>query len=266
MGNVGFDFPGGRPAFGRLFGRMLEQAVPLMLNQSRFLRYYRYPHYHWATMIGKIIEDIASDGATIVDAPCGDGAISYWLIRSNIGEEYELVDISVRSVDIAKRMYTLDMVKDVRLSINCKNIFDIEPSSRDDIWLLINCLYLLPDIDRLLNQMRDRSRYVIGIFPYIDRKNYLCATHLYPGLNINEMSEYATIEFFRKHGYELEIKHDVTFVAFDCLTSRFHYLPSRLVQRTARILLNPLERFVPRRAGFYWIGVFGRTQSRYGMS
>jgi SAM-dependent methyltransferase len=233
------------------------------LNQPGFLRYRRYPHYHWAKMIGEIIaKDIGSDHATIIDAPCGDGIISYWLIRSNIGHEYELVDISERSIEIARRMNTEDMPKRVRLSISCKDIFDIECSDRDDIWLLINSLYLLPDVDRLLTQMRHRSRYVIGVFPYIHRENYRCFARLHPERNINEMGEYATIRFFKRHGYQLEMRRDVTFVAFHCLTSRFHYLPSRLVQRMACLLLNPAERFVPKRAGFYWLGVFRRAQSR----
>ena len=232
-----------------------------MLNRSRFWRYHRYPHYHWAKTIGQIIaEDVVSSGATIIDAPCGDGAISYWLLQNKIGEKYELVDISERAINIASRMQNWDVANDARLSISCKDIFDIECPSRDDIWLLINSLYLLPDVDRLLSQIRHRSRYVIGLFPYINRKNYRCFERLHPYRNINAMNENETIKFFKKYGYEVERKCDVTFIAFHCLTSRLHYLPSRLVQRTTGLLLNPVERFVPKRAGFYWIGVFARTK------
>ena len=129
-----------------------------MLDFLRFWRYYRYPAHHWAADISQILTQTSMGDAAIIDAPCGDGIISYWLIKRGIRHRYELYDISERTIGVARRMADWKKTRQLELHIEPLDIHQVPLGhGTEDIWLLINSLYLLPEIDQLLSRMRSRA-------------------------------------------------------------------------------------------------------------
>ena len=224
-----------------------------MLDFTRFWRYYRYPHYYWVLAIRDLLRraGIGHEG-TIIDAPCGDGAVAFGLIQHGIGRRFELCDLSERAIRAARRLENWNRSPAVNVTVAHKDIFQLDAGASDhDIWLLINSLFLLPDIDRLVSQLRPRARHIVGLFPYTDHRNYRCYLRLDPHTNIHAMDRDGTVEFFERNGYDLCDSRDVTFIAYHCL-------PTKIARRISRLALMPLERFVPHRNGSYWIGLFAR--------
>jgi SAM-dependent methyltransferase len=223
-----------------------------MMDAWRFWRYYRYPARQWAMSIREILVGLATDDVTLIDAPCGDGVVSYWLIKGGVGRKYELYDISARAIPVAQRMHRWRGAQRTELHIEQKHIFDIPiGTATNDIWLLINSLYLLPDIDRLLNQMHDRVRTIIGIFPRINSTNYKCYISQSPATNINEMGRAETIEFFARHGYLLDEQRDLCHIPLMCVRSK-------LLRLAASYVVNPVAGFYPQKEACYWLGVFSK--------
>ncbi len=218
----------------------------------RFWRYYRYPAQHWASDIRSILTQLSLDQASIIDAPCGDGVVSYWLMKKRIGKCFELYDLSERAISAASKMLRWTKTRDVELRIEHANIHDIPvDTGTEDIWLLINSLFLLPDIDELLRRMRRRARTIIGVFPCITSQNYKRYVAHSPSTNFNEMGQDETVEFFAKHGYRLEHKKEFCYVPI-------LYFRSKYTRLAAGFVVNPIERFFPRKEACYWLAVFSR--------
>jgi hypothetical protein len=217
------------------------------------LRYYRYPYYHWAKALGKALRESDFDeNATIIDAPCGDGAVSYWLMKQGIGRRYELHDLSPREARLASYLRQRPQANQAEVTVTCGDIAQIEVSGRaNDTWLLINSLFLLPDIDNLVERMRPRIQTVVGLFPEITHKNYLAFTQLDPHSNIHAMDRTQTIAFFHRHGYALRTQSGANYIAHQCLRPR-------AIRKYYWLFLNPFEYVVPKRNACYWIGVFSR--------
>lgn len=223
-----------------------------MLDSLRFWRYYRYPARRWTVDIRKFLKQESLEGKTIIDAPCGDGIIAYWLMKAGIGNRYELYDISQRAVSVATRMLDWQGAKEFELHIEQQDIFHV-PLDRgtDDIWLFINSLYLLPNVDELLARMRVRAQTIIGVFPSITSRNYKRFVAQSPNRNINEMERDETIAFFHKHGYQLREQRESCYVPI-------LYLKSKYTRLAAAYLVSPVERFFPQKEACYWMGVFER--------
>lgn len=223
-----------------------------MLDFLRFWRYYRYPAQHWAADIRNILAESSDNQVTIIDAPCGDGVITYWLIKGRVGQRFELYDLSERAVTAAQKITDWKKASQFELRVEQRNIHDLPvDQGKNDVWLLINSLFLLPDIDQLLGRMRRRAKTIIGVFPRITSENYKCYAAQSPGTNINEMGQDETIEFFAKHGYRLQQKHEFCYVPI-------LYFKSKYMRLAASYLVNPIERLFPRREACYWLGVFSR--------
>ena len=146
-----------------------------MLDVVKFWRFYRHPVQRWAIEIRDVLTQLPVGDATIVDAPCGDGVIAYWLIKQGVGKRYELYDLSSRLTDRAAQMIDWPKSKNFELRVEARDIHDIPLDGRtDDIWLLINSIFLLPDIDRMMERMRSRAKTIIAIFPIVTSKNTKC--------------------------------------------------------------------------------------------
>ena len=211
------------------------------------LAYFYYPQYRWAKRLCALLPPYLTDGDTqIVDAPCGDGVISYWLLRSGrFAHRFQLFDRSPESIAQVER-FTAGHPAATAAACDIFTIPAAEP--RRDVWLLVNSLYLLPEIDRLVAQMRPRFRVIIGIFPHLDRPNiryYIRRTGR--DENINRMNVAETVAFFARHGYRLEHREDLGFI------SQFRWSGPGL-----RRLFNLLEPLAGKRQGNYWLGVFVR--------
>ena len=173
-----------------------------------FLFYYRYPQNLWAKKIFKVISKLHfNEKIKIIDAPCGDGIITYWL-KKKLQNEFELYDISEEQIKIAQE----------RLDLSCIYKCDISNLKLDNkysnIWLLINSLYLLNDVKQIILNNKSID-YIIGVFPNIREMNYHCyKTSINSKINTNEMDIDETISFFglkcqsnRKNGRGFWVSH-----------------------------------------------------------
>lgn len=206
--------------------------------------YFRYPQYIWASEIYSILKGIDKlNERRIVDAPCGDGIISFWLKRKLKNLQFELYDLSEECVEIARRF-----IPDV--NIICKDIFDVETKNRtEDVWLFINSLYCLKDGEMLIGRYSERMSYIIAVFPYIDHPNYHCFFKKNPDfINYSEMDQGQTIQLFRKHGYDLSFEKNVIHIPYYCYRNF----------RGKLMLLNIIDRFFKANSGAYWISLFKR--------
>jgi hypothetical protein len=216
-------------------------------------RYYYYPQYHWARAIARdIVELNLPSQCTLYDAPCGDGVISYWLRqnRSLCHLKFELSDISEHSIANARRWaYRYSNVSVIKQDLN-----QLPPTSRsDDVWLLINSLFLFKDTAALVAKLRPRFQYIIGVFPHIARENYqLFLQRPNSSENPSAMDQRETISFFERQGYHLNKLSNHTF--FSIYRYRI-----RSVRRIAHCLFNLLDPLFTGNHGYYWMGVFYRT-------
>ena len=224
-----------------------------MLDFLRFWRFYRYPAQRWTVDIREILSQRSLENKTIIDAPCGDGVITYWLMKAGLGKRYELYDLSERAIAVAGRIGDWSKAKPFEMHVECQDIFKI-PVDRgtDDVWLFINSLFLLPNIDELMSRMRPRAQTIIAVFPQITSQNYKGFVSQAPGRNISEMGQDETIAFFAKHGYLLSDQRDFCYVPILRLKSKYTRL-------AASYLVNPIERLFPRQEACYWLGVFDRN-------
>ena len=211
------------------------------------LSYYYYPQYPWAKRLGMLLRPYLQDPATaVVDAPCGDGVITYWMLRSgHFKNPFELFDLSPELIAKAQTIRAAYP----QLTATSADIGAIPVAGRSaDLWLLVNSLYLLPDIDGLVDRVRPRFRTVVGVFPYIDRENYrryLQFTERWE--NANAMEDAETVRFFARHGYRLDHREDAT-----------HLSQYRWNVRGARRFLNVLDPLFQGRPGNYWLAIFSR--------
>jgi len=221
-----------------------------------WLAYRQYPQKIWASEIITLLNEIGISEKGIIDAPCGNGIISYWLLMNKIKTQFFLYDISEERCAIAKKIIK-KYDKDNRVKVESKNIYELEKFEQKNIWLLINSLYLLDDLDNLLHIIRDtaNSEYVIGIFPYLNKRNYECLKKADPsieGININTMTANETIDFFSANGYELCKKKDITCIPIYC------YARNPFVQIILSPFFNLLDRFLRNNNGYYWVASFKR--------
>jgi len=210
--------------------------------------YYKHPQFIWAQEIYKILTSGLIDGLSerqIIDAPCGDGVISFWLKKKLPNLSLDLYDLDESLIKIAQS-YCGNVKTEVQ------SIFDLAIEGKNNVWLLVNSLYCLPDKDKLLDHLGPKVEYIIAVFPHIEHKNYRIFLAQNPGFaNPNAMSQSMTIDFFLKHRFKNILKKDVTFIppyAFK------HIGLGGLTKRTLNVL-DPLFKGMD---GSYWLAVFAR--------
>ena len=214
-------------------------------------RYYRYPQYIWARQLRATLAHLpAAPTATVVDAPCGDGIVSFWLQRWLPDTRLELYDISENCIRIAQTNLP-PTVKIIRADVR-----DIPAEPADDVWLLVNSLYLLPEAEAVLKRLRERMAHVIGIFPRLDHRNYRCYFRRFPHLsNPSAANAKETLRLFQSCGYKSLWLSSSIFIPFHCLA-----LPG--LDWFSHRLFNLLDPFFARIAApCYWLGVFERTKN-----
>lgn len=226
-----------------------------MSDLTRFTRFYRYPYFHWGKAITSLLQtaDI-SDDAIFVDAPCGDGVVTFWGVKNGLGKSFELYDLSEKDIRRAERLKNWHRMrgKDIRVERADVHDIPIRSESARDVWFLINSLFLLPKIDALIERMRPRIEHIVGLFPVVESRNYQCYKKRNPTINANEMSRNQILKFFAKHGYDQRGSVDASFIPHHCLQ------PMRL-QQVARYAMNPIGNVVSRKDPCYWAGLFTRV-------
>ncbi len=205
--------------------------------------YYQYPQYLWANEIYSLIQKYnLLERRTLIDAPCGNGVISYWLHKKFNINRIELIDNSEKDIETAEKYLPF-------MDISCKNILDLDSNLiKDDIWLFINSLYCLNDGELIINHLKKRSKYIIGIFPHIDHINYKSFFEKNPNfINPTELNVSDTIRLFNSAGYDLLYKNSITYFPYHKYTFS-----------GSRIIFNLFDNFFSARKGAYWISLFKR--------
>ncbi len=210
--------------------------------------YYRHPQYLWTHTLRRMLKDtLPSSDGTVIDAPCGDGIITYWLGRSFPSLSFELYDRSAASVA------RVTQLQPWLPRVEVGDIRDVSATAGDSIWLLINSLYLLPDIDSLVDRLHPRMKHVLAVFPYTDHANYHAYFKRHPTeQNVNAMTHAQTLSFMADHDYDLVEVSDATYVPFHRLAmGPIHVVTARLFN----IVDTCLSRHLP---PCYWIARFIR--------
>jgi len=207
---------------------------------------YRYPQFIWAQEISTVLASGLIKNLNerrIIDAPCGDGIISFWLRKRFPDLRLELYDIDKSLVETAQRN-----IKNV--VVEAESVFDLVLEGNDNIWLLVNSLYCLPDKEKLLAHFRPEVEYIIAVFPHIDHINYKTFLKNNPGfVNPGAMSQAMTIDLFLAHGFKHILLKDVTHIPHFTLNK------VRMGGLTKRIL-NILDPLFKSKNGSYWLAVF----------
>ena len=213
--------------------------------------YYRYPQYIWAQEINGIlgsglIRDLPS--RKIVDAPCGDGIISFWVRKKHPNLNFDLYDLDESLVKRAQNNCP-------NTSASVQSIFDISLDGESNIWMLINSLYCLPDKEALLNHLVGNVEYIVGVFPHTDHINYQAFLEKNPEFkNTSAMGQAATIKFFSDYGFKRVFLKDVGFIP------QYARSGFRLPWITKRAL-NFVDRFYSHRKACYWLAVFEKDKN-----
>lgn len=172
---------------------------------------YKYPQYIWANDIGQLIGqlDVMQETDHIYDVPCGVGLVAH-NISLKIESEYHAYDIDQSKIEFADKYLGGGLVE---YGVNNIYTLKFEPNST---WVFVNSLYLLKDINIVIEKNKKNLSYIIGVFPYLKTNNYrYFKSQIDPFLNVNEMDKTETIEFFKEAGYELLTSRD---------TVRYSYL------------------------------------------
>ena len=79
--------------------------------------YYKYPQYLWTKEIYSIIKEYdILQSRRLIDAPSGNGIISYWLHKNHNINDIELVDNDSQRLEAAKKYMS-------SFKISCVKIF-----------------------------------------------------------------------------------------------------------------------------------------------
>jgi len=225
----------------------------MIIRSLADIYYYRYPQYVWAMEAAHIMHQTMANESRlrILDAPGGDGIMTYWLARNSPNLDFDLIDICQKQLSRAHKYITLQNV-----TILYQDIYQMQFKAKEQyVWLLINSLFIFPDIDTLLAKAYGNVKYIIGIFPYIHRINYRCFFRNHPNFtNPSAMNKQDTIAFFKKHNYELLDVRETTFIPFHC------YFKSGLYSVALRLfnLLNDL--YKEKGKGAYWLALLQRKE------
>ncbi|MBN2487378.1 MAG: methyltransferase [Bacteroidales bacterium] len=211
-----------------------------------FFDYSIYPQVVWAKEINQILNSSLlknSNNYTIVDAPCGNGVITYWVKKKQKNRKFLLYDIDERLLDIVNKN-----LKGV--SWYNADIFKLNLETSENIWLFINSLYCLPEGEKLIETMSKQMKYVIAVFPYIGHPNYKAFLAANPDFkNPSAMTEPETLALFEKYGYKTILKKGCTFISY-------HKIRPTILLKASKRLLAPIERLWGKNSPAYWLAVF----------
>jgi hypothetical protein len=165
--------------------------------------FFVYPQYIFAKHICKLIfRNIDTDDINFIDAPCGNGVISYWMSKYLPNSKFNLYDIDKNSIDTFNTVNT-----NLNIVTEQKDIVDIDIDinhKKTNILLLINSLYLLTERDSFIENLTGVD-YIVGVFPNINGKNFDCfLNYIYKNeFEIDAMTVEQTNVFFKEKGYEM---------------------------------------------------------------
>ena len=155
----------------------------------------RSPQKNFYLSVRDILTLIRQDDSSIsriLDCPGGDGTITKALAK-------DYPDITFTCLDISQ--YEISKLQNVRLPNNLKaslgDLHKLTISNNEyDIWLIINSLFLLPNLDDVLKKL-NKFKYVIVIIPNIKSHNFELFNSQHHGVNIHKLSLQDVIDHFQ---------------------------------------------------------------------
>jgi hypothetical protein len=185
---------------------------------------HKYPQNVWVNQILSIVKSKTiklPDNAVYFDAPCGNGIIGNLLFKELKNIKIELLD---NDPVLIQSNYT--EIQDPNFKVRVGDIFENSPAGNDNIWLLINSLYCLPKSDELIESKKDSMKYIIGVFPDIDSKNFKFFKKKNPDFeNPSLLDLDSTIQLFENHNYNLIYKKDIIKIPFHIWNNKLQNLP-----------------------------------------
>jgi len=220
-----------------------------MINFSQ-----KYPQYKWAMKIKEIVksgEIDVSDDTKFIDAPCGNGIIGGILQKEFPEFKFYLVDNNqnLNNSPYIKAPYFKSVSHQVA------DIFEYRSNGKNNVWLFINSLYCLPDKEKLLLAQASSYKYIIAVFPDINKPNYKYFRRKNPSfVNPSSMTIVETIDFFSKYNFKVQSKNSITKIAFHRYTELFNKM--KLPLYLQNLFLNCLDSLCFFSNGNYELVVF----------
>ena len=214
---------------------------------------HKYPQSIWASEIVKLLKSNPDYSfGTIVDAPCGNGIIGNLVSKELDNPRILLLD---NDTSLSKSPYVINEKIDYRI----EDIFEFQIEGNNNTWLLINSLYCLPDSDKLISGGKDKFKYIIAVFPNIKSSNYKYFIKKNPNFsNPSAIDIASTINLFKKNGYDLKSKSNITKVPFHKWNSFFGAMKLPFIfKNIIYLIFNKLLFFL---SGHYTIIAFKRSE------
>ncbi len=163
------------------------------------IKYLRHPQYLWAKQIYKILKGKIQDDTLIVDCPCGNGTLSFWLSRW-LKNQFVAIDIDESAIAYAKKFI---YAQNVQCSVGDINDIPEKYCNQNAVLLCINSLFLLPNAKQLPQKFSKSFKYVICVCPNPNSRNYKKFIRKNPNVNVSEMSHKEIIDIFEQANYKL---------------------------------------------------------------
>lgn len=180
---------------------------------------HKYPQSKWGLKIVKILRLLNIDkSASIVDAPCGNGIIA-WFVKS------AMPDNPVMAFDLNEDLLKSPYLENQNIRSLKLDVFKQQLEGNNHVWLLINSLYCLPDKDELIEANKAYYKYIICLVPDSNKVNFKTFTKQHPDFqNPSLMSIKSTIDFFNNHNYRLLTNEGITSLPFHWLNRTIFFL------------------------------------------
>lgn len=137
---------------------------------NKIISKYHYPQYVWGREIVDYLSKSGLKVKKIIDAPCGNGEVSYYLSKIKDCTVYGY-DISTECISNAKNNFNIK-----NIIFEQKDIFDVLENQKEiDVFCLINSLFLLNNQELLLKKIRiklSNDGVLLLVIPNIESVNY----------------------------------------------------------------------------------------------
>ncbi len=219
--------------------------------------FHKYPQNIWANAIISLFKNgtvKADPFSCLYDAPCGNGIIGNLVFKGLKNKKMIMLDNDER---LLQSPYI--QIDDPNFKYTVGDIFAYEPEGTDNVWLLINSLYCLPDTEKLLVSKKIFFKFIIGIFPDIESSNFTYFRKKNPEFkNPSLMDKDQTIAFFLKVGYKPVFSKRICKMPFHKWNYWFDKLKIHpLLKNTILTCLDKILFFLP---GHYTIIAFIRYE------
>lgn len=216
------------------------------MSFKSFFNFYKYPQYGWAQEIINLLKKNSIEANNFIDAPCGNGEITYWLSKHFKESKFLGVDLDIRSIEKAK-----GLIRTPNSEFQNDNILKISSSNDNTTFLFINSLFLLPETNKVLDHISENCSYCVGLFPYVDRKNFKEFVRKRPSYQHTYLpSKSELIEKMSSHNLNLIDSKDISFVHHHKFI-KIPYLYSFFLK-----VLNVFNFPFRSKDSAYWVGLF----------